>query len=106
MSIGFKGKVILNQEYGAFYAPYIPTIMHTGYQDYLRSLNQKFNSWISTTFVKDKVEGLSDALDLMQLHYPGNYTLIEKYNSTRGAFELDVQFDNPKEEMLWKMKWA
>lgn len=103
VKVGYKGK--MNAEVGSFYAPYIP-IMHTGYQDYLRSLNQKFNSWVNTTFVKDKVEGLSDALDLIQLHYPGNYTLIEKYNPTRGLMELDVQFDNPKEEMLWKMKWA
>lgn len=105
MNLGYKAKVILNQEYGAIYAPYIP-LMRTGYQDYLRSLNQKFNSWVNTTFVKDKIEGLEDALELMQQRYPGNYTLIEKYNPARGAIELDVKFANPKEEMLWKMKWA
>ena len=101
--VGYKGQ--LNLVYGSISAPYNP-FMHTGYEEYLRSLNQKFNSWVNTTFVKDKVEGLTDALELMQQRYPGNYRLIEKYNPSRGAFELDVKFDNPKEEMLWKMKWA
>ena len=91
--VGYKGQ--LNLVYGSISAPYNP-FMHTGYEEYLRSLNQKFNSWVNTTFVKDKVEGLTDALELMQQRYPGS----------RGAFELDVKFDNPKEEMLWKMKWA
>jgi len=105
MKLGYKGKVILNQKFGSISAPYNP-FMHTGYEDYLRSLNQKFNSWVSTQFIKDKVEGLEEATDLMRQRYPGNYRLIEKYNPTRGAFELAVEFDNPKEEMLWKLKWS
>lgn len=103
MNTGCKRKVLMNS--GAFYVPYNP-FMHMGYQDYLRRLTQKFNSWVSGTFVKDKVQGLEEATEMMQQRYPGNYTLIEKYNSTRSAFELEVKFDNLKEEMLWKMKWA
>ena len=101
--VGYKGQ--LNLVYSSTGARSDP-VLRTRYEDYLYSLNQKFNSWVSTTFVKDKVEGLSDALDLMQQQYPGNYTLVEVYNSTRGAFELAVKFENPKEEMLWKMKWT
>ena len=103
MNAGYKGKVTVG--HGAISAPYIPS-MQTNYQDYLRSLSLKFNSWVSTTFVKDKVEGLEEATEMMRQRYPGNYTLIEKYNPSRGAFELAVKFENPKEEMLWKMKWA
>ena len=103
MNVGYKGKVLVGQ--GVISAPYNP-FMRTGYQDYLHSLNQKFNSWVSTSFVKDKVEGLEDATEIMKQRYPGNYTLVEVYNPTRGTFELSVKFDNSKEELLWKMKWA
>lgn len=103
MNAGYKGKV--NVGYGAISAPYNP-FMRTGYQDYLHSLNLKFTSWVSATFAKDKGEGLEEALEMMQERYPGNYILIEKYNPIRGTFELAVKFNNPKEEMLWKMKWA
>jgi hypothetical protein len=102
--MNFGHKVKLNMEYGSVRTPF--PVPHTGYEEYLRSLNQKFNSWVNASFVKDKVEGLEEATEMMQQRYPGNYKLIEKYNSNRGASELAVEFDNPKEEMLWKMKWA
>jgi hypothetical protein len=82
-------------------------LLDTGYEDYLRKLNNKYYMWLSVanSFI-DKEEGIEEATEMMQQRYPGNYVLHQIYNHSRGAFELAVKFDNPKEEMLWKMKWA
>ena len=81
-------------------------LLHTGYEDYLRKLTAKYFMWLSTNSFTSREEGLEEAREMMQQRYPGNYVLHQVYNYHRGAFELAVKFDNPKEEMLWKMKWA
>lgn len=102
VKVGYRGKVI--SDAGAYYAPYVP-IQFVSWQEYLRKLEQKFNSWITTKFA-NRLEGIEDATELMKQHYPGNYTLTEKYDPARGVFALTVVFENPKEEMLWKIKWT
>lgn len=78
-------------------------VQHRSWKSYLASLSSRYIQWKSQGYKDD--DGASDATELMQQRYPGKYKLIERYNPTRGVFELDIVFDNPKEEMLWKIKW-
>jgi hypothetical protein len=79
----------------------------TGYQDYLRKLSNKYYVWLTTTNSGiDKEQGLEEAREIMQQRYPGNYVLDQIRDPSRGAFELVVKFDDPKEELLWKIKWS
>ena len=49
---------------------------------------------------------LDDISETMQRLYPGDYKIVEKYNPYAGRFDYTVEFDDPKEEMLWKLKWS
>lgn len=88
--VGVQPMTIINQQ-------------HRSWKSYLNSLSSRYMLWKQQGY-KD-YEGESDATELMQQRYPGNYKLVERYNTTRGVFELDIVFENPKEEMLWRIKW-
>lgn len=38
--------------------------------------------------------------------YPGNYEIVEYFNTTAMKFDLTVQFESKQEELLWKIKWS
>lgn len=42
---------------------------------------------------------------LMKQKYPGNYRITEYYDFALQRFNLRVDFDDPKEKMIWMLKW-
>jgi hypothetical protein len=102
VNAGYKGKVFV--DLGAFYAPYNP-FENITWQQYLQELQLKYASW--TQLGKNKTgDGLSDVTELMKERYPGNYCVIEKYDSITGKFVLKLEFTDPKEEIFWLLKWS
>lgn len=76
-------------------------VARTRYEDYLNDISVRYNWWL----LAGGRNGLKDALELMQQQYPGNYQVVakqDKYNT----FTLVLKFDNPNEELLWKLKWG
>lgn len=102
MTLGYKG--VVHQHPGYVSAPYNP-FRPTTWQDKLRELELKFASWLKIGNVS-REGGLKDVNLIMSTWYPGNYTVIEAYDPKRGVFGFKLVFDNPKEEMLWQIKWG
>lgn len=100
MNAGYKGRIIVDM--GAVYAPYNPFEKMT-WQYYLQYLQLKYIGW--THLGQNKAgDGLSDVTELMKERYPGNYQVIEKYDSIKGKFILKLEFDDPKEETIWLLR--
>lgn len=103
MSAGYKGKISI--DVGFMYAPYIPEIEKMTWQKYLQELQLKYASW--TELGQNKTgDGLSDVTEIMRERYPGNYRVIEKYDSIKGKFVLKLEFNDPKEEIFWVLKYS
>jgi hypothetical protein len=102
MNTGYKGKIII--DVGAVYAPYNP-FENITWQKYLQELQLKYASWTQLGLNKTG-DGLSDATEMMREKYPGNYHVIEKYDSITGKFVLKLEFTDHKEEIFWLLKWA
>lgn len=74
------------------------------WEDDLRNLSLKYNGWLT---INEKTgNGLDDANEIFQSKYPGPYRLIDYYDNNRGVFSLKLGFDNPNQELLWKIKWS
>lgn len=72
------------------------------WQTYLEKLNLTFIDWAK---LSDKAgDGFSDATELMKEKYPGNYQVIEKYDSVRGNFVFKLEFSDSHEETIWLLK--
>ncbi len=100
MNAGYKGRIIVDM--GAVYAPYYPFEKMT-WQYYLQYLQLKYISW--NELGKNKTgNGLSDVTELMKERYPGNYRVIEKYDSIKGECVLKLEFTDPKEETIWLLR--
>jgi hypothetical protein len=100
VNAGYKGKIII--DVGAVYAPYNP-FENITWQKYLEELQLKYTTW---KLNNNSFYGLSDATELMKKRFPGNYCVIEKYDSITGKFVLKLEFTDPKEEIFWLLKWA
>ena len=44
--------------------------------------------------------------ETMHRLYPGDYKIIEFFDKESNKFDYEVEFDDPKKEMLWKLKWS
>jgi hypothetical protein len=53
----------------------------------------------------NNLDVVSDCMDYMQLHFPGNYTLVWKLVSPN-EFGLVPEFKEPKHETMWKLKYT
>lgn len=51
-------------------------------------------------------DGLSDANEMMQKRYPGNYKVEERYEPSRGTFRLYLKFNDPKDETFFLLKYS
>jgi len=103
MNTGYKGKILIDS--GFVYAPYIPKIEKMTWQSYLQELQLRYASW-THLFPNKTGDGLSDVTDMMRERYPGNYRVIEKYDSIKGRFVLKLEFNDPKEETFWLLMWS
>lgn len=74
------------------------------WRDHLDFLQAKYTSWLLTQECSG--DGIKDATEIMQEFYPGPYRIIEEFDPNRGMFRLNVKFDDPHQEMLWKIKWS
>lgn len=83
----------------------IPTPVPDTWQTYLLKLQIKYASWTKLGQECDG-DGLADATKLMQLKFPGQYRVVEKFDPTRGTFSLDLEFDDPKQKIFWLIKWS
>ena len=102
MNAGYKG--IVHNHPGYVSCPNNP-FKPVQWQDKLQELQLKYASW--TQLGKNKTgDGLSDVTELMKERYPGNYCVIEKYDSITGKFVLKLEFTDPKEEIFWLLKWS
>lgn len=102
MNVGYKGVVHIHPGYVS--CPTNP-FESTRWQDRLRELELKFASWLKIGNVS-REGGLQDVTWMMQVSYPGNYTVVEAYDAKRGVFGFKLKFDDPKEELIWLMKWS
>lgn len=50
--------------------------------------------------------GEAVALTIMQEKYPGEYTIRTKYDTRRMCFGYKPVFEDPKKEMLWRIKYG
>lgn len=41
----------------------------------------------------------------MQEFFPGPYTIEEYYDANLGRFNYRLKFEDPKQELLWKIKY-
>jgi hypothetical protein len=98
---GYKGKVVV--EPGYITAPYNPFRVLT-WQEKLLELEFKFYArWLEIGNVS-REDGLADINEMMQAWYPGPYTVIESYISSRGVSGLKLEFKDPHQETIWLLK--
>lgn len=89
---------------GGINAPYQP--VPQTWQSYLRRLGNGING------ISDRSETITDA-DIvaraekyMKIKYPGPYIVEQFYNTEKMKWDLRLRFDEPKEELLWMLKWS
>ncbi len=102
MNAGYKG--VVHKHQGYVNCPRNPFKLKS-WQDTLQELELSFNNWIMIG-KRDRESGLEDVNRIMKTSYPGNYTVIEAYDSKRGVFGFKLMFDDPKEETFWLLKWS
>lgn len=102
MNAGYKG--IVHNHPGYVSCPNNP-FKPVQWQDKLQELQLKFASWLTIGNVS-REGGLDDVNLMMKTWYPGNYCVIEKYDSITGKFVLKLEFTDPKEEIFWLLKWS
>jgi hypothetical protein len=78
------------------------------WQYYLLELELKYNRWIETRYGTHNVTelGMQDVNDIMQDLYPGPYRVVAHNRSDRVEVEFSLEFDDPKEQTFWLLKWS
>lgn len=102
MNTGYKGVVYAQS--GHVYCPYNP-FEPKSWRDTLRELELKFASWLDIGY-GSRESGLIDVNEMMRTRYPGNYTVVEAYDPSRGVFGFKLVFDDPREETMWLLRWS
>jgi hypothetical protein len=105
MTAGYRGKSIADSGY--YYAPYIPEIPVT-WRDHLNYYNRQIS--LNTPTPEQKLnpgKTLAECAHYkLQKHWPGAYVVEEYYDSTRGCFALRLKFQDPHEEVMWRLRWS
>jgi hypothetical protein len=104
MTVSYRGKSTADA--GFFYAPYIPEIPVT-WRDHLDYYSRQTILGSQTPEQKlypDRtlVECAHAAL---QLRWPGPYQVEEYYNASKGRFDFRLKFQDPHEEVMWRLRW-
>jgi len=73
------------------------------WKTYLDRLQQSYSGWILLSTKEG--DGLSDANEMMQERYPGNYKVEERYEPSRGTFRLYLKFNDPKDETFFLLQY-
>ena len=104
-----KGKVTVDA--GFFYAPYMPVgvVKEMNWRELLDYYSvRQFD--VGSTLPEIKLNPEKTVLDIaqesFQRRWPGNYSIVEYYNPTKGRFGLRLAFENPHEETMWLLRWS
>ena len=100
--IGYKGNPSTSA--GAHYAPYIP--QPDTWQIYLRRLGNGINGVANRSKTITEEDIISRAEKYMKIRYPGPYRVEQFYNAEKMKWDLRLQFDDPKQETMWLLKWS
>ena len=95
---GYASKVTMSN--GRFYVPEVPRILK--WPERLRKWEARAKDkygWSDADNVK------SDCMDMMQLHYPGSYTL-EWREVNPMEWHLDLAFTEPKDKTIWMLRYG
>ena len=95
---------MLHNHPGYVSAPYNPFKV-LSWQDKLKELELKYARWLDIGNVNIH-SGLDDVNWMMQIYYPGNYTVVEEYNCRRNVISFKLKFESPHDELLFLLKWA
>jgi len=57
---------------------------------------------VEAHLLRKNIEGVES---FMQDFFPGPYTVEEYYNSELNKFDYRLKFEDPKQELLWKIKY-
>ena len=63
-------------------------------------------SYIDSMLIYNEDQTKDQIENLMKDRFPGDYTLEWSYNPTICKLELNVKFEDPKKEVLWKIKYS
>lgn len=75
------------------------------WQGYLRRLGNGLNGVATNKYITAE-DIIDNAQKCMQINYPGQYTVEQFYNAESGRFDLRLKFDDPKEEIVWLLRWT
>jgi hypothetical protein len=104
-----KYKASSTSEQSVVFAPYVPLTFQKAdpvmnkWERRLAELHIQSSIFGNITGSQDSI---MNAIARMQESYPGNYILVEEYNSVRGKFEYKMQFDTPEDESFFLMKYS
>ena len=73
------------------------------WKTYLARLSKELNSIVNA---KSEEHTIRNAQEKMQINYSGKYIVEPFYNPKNGKFDLRLKFEDPKEELMWKLKWT
>lgn len=78
------------------------------WQEYLAyySLRQFDRSTLPEMKLDPKKTILDIATETFQNKWPGNYQIEEFYNPKKGRIDLRLKFADPKEELVWMLRWT
>jgi hypothetical protein len=70
----------------------------TSWHEYLHKLNQ------NSRYRWDSQPEADICYKLMQERYPGPYAM--PWQQVNGKFEIYLHFNDPEEELMWKLRWS
>ena len=102
MSVGYQGSAIPGA--GGYYAGVVPT--PDTWQRYLRRLGNGINgvSQRSETITEEDIRARAERY--MQERYPGPYRVEQFYNADKMKWNLQLRFDDAREETMWLLRWS
>lgn len=75
------------------------------WDSYLSRLGNGLNGVATNQFVTE-ADILDNAQKYMQIKYPGPYRVEPYYNSKKMKMDLKLKFEDPKEELVWLLRWS
>lgn len=106
MAAGYRGKVAMSA--GAYYAPNPPRHTPETWQSYLSRLGNGLNGVIGSnnTNTYSEEDIVANAEKYMKKKYPGPYKVAQYYNAQKMKWDLRLKFEDPKEELVWLLKYS
>jgi len=77
--------------------PNLPLLSHRTWQISLRQLERDYIYLLIT---------YEEVNEQMQKLFPGPYRVVEKYLPNIMAIKFVLEFDDPKEQTLWLLRWS